>query len=40
AIRVDSKEELKQRILKWIDEVNATPVVFRWKYGLDLISSI
>ncbi len=40
AIRVDSKEELKQRILKWIDEVNATPVVFRWKYGLDLISAI
>ena len=38
AIRVDSKDDLKQRILKWIDEVNSTPVVFRWKYGLDLIS--
>jgi transposase len=25
AIRVDSKEELNQRILKWIDELNVTP---------------
>ena len=39
AIRVDSRDELKQRILKWIDEVNSTPVVFRWKYGLDQIST-
>lgn len=38
AIRVDSKDELKQRILKWVEEVNETPVVFRWKYGLDSIS--
>ena len=40
AIRVDSKQELKQRILKWIDEINVTPVVLRWKYGLDQILSI
>jgi len=29
-IRVRSKEELKQRILKGIAEINAAPVVFRW----------
>lgn len=38
-IRVSSKEELKQRILRWIQELNETPVVFRWKWGLDKISS-
>lgn len=37
-IRVDSKAELKERIEKYLDEVNATPVVFRWRYGLDDIS--
>ncbi len=30
-IRVSSKEELKERILKGIDEMNSAPVVFRWK---------
>lgn len=30
-IRVDSKEELRERILKGIDEINAEPVVHRWK---------
>jgi transposase len=30
-IRVDSKEELKQRILKGITEINAEPVVHKWK---------
>lgn len=29
-IRVNSKDELKQRILKGIAEFNAAPVVFRW----------
>jgi transposase len=29
-IRVTSKEDLKQRILKGIAEINAAPVVFRW----------
>jgi len=29
-IRVSSKDELKQRILKGIAEINAAPVVFRW----------
>lgn len=35
SLRVSSKEELKQRIEKYLDEVNAAPVVFRWKYKLD-----
>ena len=30
-IRVSSKEELKERILKGIEEINAEPVVHRWK---------
>ena len=30
-IRVNSKDELRQRILKGIEEINATPVVHRWK---------
>lgn len=37
-IRVQSKEELKMRILKYLDEVNETPVVFKWKYKMDSIS--
>lgn len=37
-IRVSSKEELKQRILKGIAEINAAPVVFRWnKFDLGLV---
>jgi hypothetical protein len=34
-IRVKSKQELKQRILAWLDEINRLPVPFRWKYRLD-----
>lgn len=30
-IRVSSKDELKERILKGIKEFNSSPVVFRWK---------
>lgn len=30
-IRVSSKEDLRQRILKGIDEINQMPVVHRWK---------
>jgi len=37
-IRVSSKEELKQRILKGIEEINADPVIFRWKkFDIDLV---
>ena len=38
SLRVSSKEELKQRIEKYLDEVNAAPVVFRWKYKLDEVT--
>ena len=34
-IRVDSKAELKERILAYLAELNDTPVPFRWKYGLE-----
>jgi len=34
-IRVKSKDELRERILKYLDEVNMDPVVFRWKYKLE-----
>lgn len=37
-IRVNSKAEIKERILKWIEEINESPVVFRWKWKLDTIS--
>jgi transposase len=30
-IRVESKVELKERILKWVSEVNEAPVVYNWK---------
>lgn len=36
-MRVDSKEELVQRIYKYFDEINAEPVVYRWKYKLNEI---
>ena len=37
-IRVATKEELVQRIHQYFDQVNADPVVFRWKYKLDEIT--
>ena len=36
-IRVSSKKELKERILKYFDELNQMPVVFKWKYKMDEI---
>jgi len=33
-IRVSSKEELVERIYKYFDEINESPVVFHWKYKL------
>jgi transposase len=36
-IRVSSKAELKERILKGIEEINSAPVVYRWKkFDLDI----
>jgi transposase len=37
-IRVESKEELKRRIMLYLSEINESPVVFRWKYRLDEIA--
>lgn len=34
-IRVESKEELRERILLYFDEVNEVPVPYRWTWGLD-----
>ncbi len=39
-IRVGSKDELKERILRYMDEINAVPVVHRWKYKLDSLSVV
>ena len=36
-IRVSGKDELSRRIYEYIDEVNQSPVVFRWKYKMDEI---
>ena len=38
-IRVNTKQELEDRIYKYFDEVNADPVVYHWTYKLDEISS-
>jgi len=35
SLRVESKEELKRRIEKYLDEVNADPVVFKWRYKME-----
>jgi transposase len=34
-IRVASKQELIDRIHQYFEEVNAAPVVFRWKYKME-----
>ena len=34
-IRVASKQELIDRIHQYFEEINADPVVFRWKYKMD-----
>ena len=33
-IRVASRDELKARIVQWVDDINQAPVVFRWRYRL------
>lgn len=37
-LQVSSQKELKQRLEKYLEEINQTPVVFRWKYGLETVS--
>jgi transposase len=39
-IRVDSINELMQRIQLYLDEINQTPVIFKWKYKLDEINTV
>jgi transposase len=34
-IRVNSKHELKQRIIEFIDDLNRDPVIHRWRYQID-----
>ena len=34
-IRVASKQELIDRIHHYFEEINADPVIFRWKYKMD-----
>jgi len=36
-IRVNSIDELKDRLEKYINEINEMPVVFKWKYKMDEI---
>lgn len=36
-IRVNSKQELVERIYQYMDEVNSEPVVYRWTYKMDEI---
>lgn len=37
-IRVESKEELSDRIYKYMEQVNESPVVYHWKYKMDEIT--
>jgi hypothetical protein len=37
-IRVATKQALVERIHQYFEEVNADPVVFRWKYRMDEIA--
>ena len=39
-IRVESIDELKERIERYLEEVNDMPVIFKWKYKLDEISTV
>lgn len=39
-IRVKSKQELKNRIMLYLEEVNAIPTVFRWKWKMDEIAIV
>ena len=36
-IRVESKEELKERILKYFEEINSVPIPYKWKYKMETI---
>ena len=37
-IRVNSKQELKERIIMYFEEVNQMPTVFKWKWKMNDMS--
>jgi hypothetical protein len=37
-IRVKTVDELKNRIEQYFQEINKSPVIFRWKYKMDEIT--
>ena len=37
-IRVDTKEELVERIYRGIEQANEEPVIFRWRYKMDEVA--
>lgn len=37
-IRVESKDELKERIYAYFDEINAVPIPYKWTYKMDTIN--
>ena len=37
-IRVNSKDELKGRIYKYFDEINADPIIYHWTYKMDEVT--
>jgi len=39
-IRVTTKQELINRIHQYFDEINAAPVLFRWKYKMDEMATV
>ncbi len=39
-LQVSSKKELKQRLEQYLKEINETPVVFGWKYGLESLTEV
>lgn len=39
-IRVESKEELRQRIYQYLEEINQDPTVFDWKYKMDEVQVV
>ena len=38
-IRVNSKEELEERIYQYISEINDCPVIYRWTYKMDEVNA-
>ena len=39
-IRVSSKQELADRMMQYLNEVNEQPVVFRWRWSLDTLVKV